>query len=225
MRAFTLRVRSFFLTLERFYFMPNRIFDLLFNIAWGARELKALKDKRYRKANKKYKKSKEFNDLMYAFELREKIAPEDKFIIIFRKGRELKFSNLLNKLVEIEDKLGRGFTERDLWNLDESMALRLGTQLLEFEKITHSYPESKEFQSLEDWRKVLRTHGRALLKYGMKEEDNHKLLEIAVKLRNAGEEDEYQEIIDRLHNLEHVMLEDVKAAYLFLGENFSALWD
>jgi len=205
--------------------MPNRIFDLLFNIAWGARELKALKVKRYREANKKYKKSMEFNDLMYAFELREKIAPEDKFIIFFRRGKELKFSNILNKVVEIEDKIGRGFTERDVWNLDESMALRLGAQLLELEKITHSYPESKEYECLEDWRKVLRTHGRSLLKYGTKEEDNQKLLEIAVKLRNAGEEEEYQEIIDRLHNQEHVILEDVRSAYIFISENFSALWD
>ena len=225
LRKRLVKVKSLLILLEKFYFMPNRIFGFAFNIAWNLRELQAMRDKRYRDLKRKSKKSSEFNDLMASIELREKLAPEGRVIALLRAGKDLKLSLALVKVIEWVDLLGRGFTERDIWSLDESMALRIGNQLLELERITHGWPESQEFKTFEDWSKSLIKHGTALVKYGRKDFENEKLLDIALKLKNAGEEDEYLEIIERIHLQEHVAMEDTKLAYIFIAENFKALWD
>lgn len=224
-RGFLVRQREGFLLLERLYFMPNKVFGFLFNIAWGVRELKALRDKSYRVASKKSKKSMLFNDYMLASELRDRLAPEGILIEFFRKGMELKFSNALSKVIDWVDLLGRGYTDKDVWNLNDSLALKTGEQLLELEKVSHGWPESEEFKTFQEWSKALKIHGNALVRYGSGEIDNSKLLAIAEKLKKAGEEEEYQEIINRIEKQELLLLEEVRLAYLFISNNFAALWD
>lgn len=224
-RSFLVKQREDFLSLERLYFMPNRVFGFLFNIAWGILEVKALRNRSYREAKKKSKKSMMFSDFILASELRESLAPEGKLIVFFRNGMELKFSNLLNKLLELLDLIGRGYTDKDIWNLNESLALKTGEQLLELERVSHGWPESEEFKTFQDWSKALKIHGNALVRYGSGEIDNSKLLAIAEKLKKAGEEEEYQEIINRIEKQELLLLEEVRLAYLFISKNFASLWD
>lgn len=224
-RSFLVKQREGFLLLERLYFMPNRVFGFLFNIAWGILEVKALRNRSYREAKKKSKKSMMFNDLMLASELRESLVPEGKLIVFFRNGMELKFSNLLNKLLELLDLIGRGYTDKDIWNLNESLALKTGEQLLELERVSHGWPESEEFKTFQDWSKALKIHGNALVRYGSGEIDNSKLLAIAEKLKKAGEEEEYQDIINRIEKQELLMHEEVRLAYLFISNHYASLWD
>ncbi len=225
LRGFLIKQREGFLLLERLYFMPNRVFGFLFNIAWAILEVRALRNRSYREAKKKSKKSMVFSDFILASELRESLAPEGKLIVFFRNGIELKFSILLNKLLELLDLIGRGYTDKDIWNLNESLALKTGQQLLELERVSHGWPESAEFKTFEDWSKALTTHGNALIKYGSGEVDNSRLLSIADKLKKAGEEEEYQEIIKRIEKQDHLILEDARLAYLFISNNFALLWD
>ncbi len=225
LRGFLIKQREGFLLLERLYFMPNMVFGFLFNIAWGVCELKAMRYKSYRLAKKKSKKSMLLTDLISTSDLRERLAPEGIFIVLFRKGSELKFSNTLSKVIEWVDLLGRGYTDKDIWNLSESLALKTGQQLLELERVSHGWPESSEFKTFEDWSNALTTHGNALIRYGSGEEDNSRLLAIAEKLKNAGEEEEYQEIIKRIENQDLLIQEDARLAYLFISNNFALLWD
>jgi len=48
----------------------------------------------------------------------------------------------------------RGYSDRDLWNLDSTIKLFLRNTIRDFQKLGNSYPS--DFKSYEDWQKVLK---------------------------------------------------------------------
>lgn len=52
-------------------------------------------------------------------------------------------------------RITKGYCDKDIWNLDDTILEYLGQTLLSLSQVTHGYPGNEEFNTFEKWQKYL----------------------------------------------------------------------
>ena len=83
-----------------------------------------------------------------------------------RYFRNHPISKAINPIRVNHQKKTRGWTDSDLWSLNQTFCSRLGEQLLELSHISHGYPGVGIYSDPDRWMEDLHKHGYSLLVYG-----------------------------------------------------------
>lgn len=118
------------------------------------------------------------------------------------------------------DKVTRGWTDSDIWNLDASMASRTGAQLHALAGLAHGWPDC-HYETYEEWVAALREHGTALTDYARQAGVDEAT--VAWSLLPAGPERETALAEVRL--LEESLAAGATRAWAWIAAHHAHLWD
>lgn len=208
--------------IDNLFFTPSSIANTLYTLTLTWKEIKCFRYKKYRLAyykNKALRKNGylDFKQSMVLFDLRQEYYPDTLWEDFLRLVLKAKLGSLGNALLNTLDRFFKGWDQSEIWNLDQSMALRIGKQLLELAEQSHGWPESVEFPTPESWVNALQLHGNQLIAYATSDT----LVEPSQD--NIGGDFELPN--EDLQNIEKALKLGAKEAYTFIANHHQSLWD
>ena len=204
--------------IDNLFFTPSSIANSLLNLTLTWKEIKCFRYKKYRLAyykNKALRKNGyfDFKQSMVLYDLRHEYYPDSLWEDLLRIILRVKLGSLGNFLLNTLDRLFKGWDQAEIWNLDQSMALRTGKQLLELAIESHGWPESADFPTFESWISALQYHGNQLVAYATFDP-----LATQGTIQDATD---FPEISD----IPEAVKLGAKEAYLFIANHHQSLWD
>lgn len=142
-------------------------------------------------------------------EIRNDVAPTPWWFGIARFFRNSPVKSGLGKVRMASQRVSRGWDDRSLWSLDDSLCKTLGAQLTALADTTHGWPGGDKYPEFEDWTAALRKHGAALSAYSDRwdiETDDSLTIEARRKKSDK-------------------IVADAKRALRWVAENLQGLWD
>ena len=154
---------------------------------------------------------------MALFDLRQEYYPDTLWEDFLRLILKAKLGSLGNALLNTLDRFFKGWDQSEIWNLDQSMAHRIGKQLLELAEQSHGWPESVEFPTPESWVKALQLHGNQLIAYAASD--------TLVEPSQDNIRGDFELPNEDLQNIEKALKLGAKEAYTFIANHHQSLWD
>ena len=142
-------------------------------------------------------------------DIREDVAPTPWWFGIARFFRNRPIASGLGSVRLASQRVTRGWDDRSLWSLDDSLCKTLGAQLTALADTTHGWPGGDKYPEYEDWTAALRKHGAALTAYPTRWE-----LDLDDSLTPEVRNKKNDKIVA-----------DAKRAFRFVAENLQSLWD
>lgn len=150
-------------------------------------------------------------------QLEEQRARTPKIVLLWysltRRTRTLR--SVPSRVVNVYQRARYGFGHRDLWGFDNYIAGVISRAMSDLADVSHGYPATEEFPTMDSWREFLRELSRDLKAYTVHPVDE-------MEISNT---DELWDNLDEISDRDVSRYERGVAAMKRFSENLGSMWD